>query len=495
MESVEGALAASMSGDMLGDPYESMQSMNIGVLIGGCFCLFLSCTLASAGGIGGGGLNVPILLVILGFKYQQCTILSLCTVLGNYMSQIYLNWDRSHPLMPSRPLIYFEIIIVLVPAQLGGNNIGVIVGEIFPDSILLILAMVTVIYALVKTIKKARKLYKKETLAIANYGDDSLKRPLAIQEQNLIIDSVFDDDEDGIDKADNPLLGSGALEAGTTGSGVGGSGDDTLRLDKYLSSTNLNAVAQQPHRNGHGNGVNMSMGHSSGVRLFDYSRDSFSSIIPRIVRDYYIIAGLFAVWVTYAATYVTMQVVAKPCSNEFYVLLTVSFIPLVVTVYFGLNYVRSNQIEDAHMVIEGDVDFSKLSFLPPIMAFVIGILCSLLGIGGGELMGPLLLSLGVLPLVSSATTSFMSFMSSSSNILHYAIQGKIDYKWALLCYFIGLLGGITGRSTALYLVARYKRGSITAFALAGILGVSILLLIYDIASSDFKLSLHNFCRT
>lgn len=462
-----------------------MESVNVGVVIGGCLALYLSCAFASAGGIGGGGLNVPILLVILGFKYKQATVLSLCTVLGNYLSQIFVNWDRSHPLLPSRPLIYFEIIIVLVPAQLGGNNIGVIVAEIFPDSLLLLVAMIVVIYAQIKTTRKAIKLYKKESLALAGAVDGSMKRPLLLAAGGpglLIDDGIVEDDEE----IDNPLLitvGNGSnhsCSALTTGEY-----EEPLRLDKYLTRTNLPTASAASPRPG--------MTGSSGIRLFDYSRDSFSSLAQTIVRDYYIIAGLVAVWVAYAGCYVTMQVVAKLCSVEFYVLLSGSFIPLLIAVYVGLNYIRANQIEDPHLVLEGDVDFSKLSFLPPILAFIIGILCSLLGIGGGELMGPLLLSMGVLPLVSSATTSFMSFMSSSSNILHYAIQGKIDYKWAVLCFAIGLLGGVSGRSFALYLVAKYKRASITAIALSAILAVSILLLVYDIASTKFEVELHDFC--
>lgn len=48
----------------------------------------------------------------------------------------------------------------------------------------------------------------------------------------------------------------------------------------------------------------------------------------------------------------------------------------------------------------GDISFKEVGAAPPMLAFAIGILCSLLGIGGGELMGPLLLHLKVLPQVT-----------------------------------------------------------------------------------------------
>ncbi len=87
--------------------------------IGGCFALYFSCCLASSGGLGGGGLNVPILLVIFGFDYKTAVVLSLCTVLGNYISQVSLNYKKAHPQLSSRPLIDFNAVLVFVPAQLG----------------------------------------------------------------------------------------------------------------------------------------------------------------------------------------------------------------------------------------------------------------------------------------------------------------------------------------------------------------------------------------
>ncbi len=108
-------------------------------------------------------------------------------------------------------------------------------------------------------------------------------------------------------------------------------------------------------------------------------------------------------------------------------------------------------------------------------------------------MGPLLLSLQILPQVTSATTSTMSLLSSASNILHYGIQGDIPIEWGVATFVIGILGGLTGRNLALFLVQRYHRASITIFALDGVLCISILLLIYDIVVVEDDFSLHNFC--
>jgi uncharacterized membrane protein YfcA len=132
---------------------------------------------------------------------------------------------------------------------------------------------------------------------------------------------------------------------------------------------------------------------------------------------------------------------------------------------------------------------------PPLLAFGIGILSSLLGIGGGELMGPLLLSLNVLPQVSAASTSMMSLLNSSSNIVHYAIIGEIDIEWFFITFFIGVVGGITGRMWALYMTKTFGRISVMVFCLATVLFISFWLLVFHLATENPNFSIFTqYCK-
>lgn len=94
--------------------------------------------MAAAGGIGGGALNVPILLSVVGCSYKEAVVLSLCAVAGNTLSQVIVNLKKSHPLDKTRPIIYFDAGLILIPAQLGGNNIGVILAAILPTTALIV---------------------------------------------------------------------------------------------------------------------------------------------------------------------------------------------------------------------------------------------------------------------------------------------------------------------------------------------------------------------
>ena len=54
-----------------------------------------------------------------------------------------------------------------------------------------------------------------------------------------------------------------------------------------------------------------------------------------------------------------------------------------------------NQAKHPEIVLIGDLDFGSAGifeiYLVPIILFIIGVLCSLLGIGGGEMIGPMVL--------------------------------------------------------------------------------------------------------
>ena len=74
---------------------------------------------------------MPILLVVMGFDYDAAVALSLCTVFGNYGMQFLINRNKPHPTVPRRTMIYWEAVLIMMPAQLGGSSLGVVRRIIF----------------------------------------------------------------------------------------------------------------------------------------------------------------------------------------------------------------------------------------------------------------------------------------------------------------------------------------------------------------------------
>lgn len=52
-----------------------------------------------------------------------------------------VNWNKRHPKNKSRPLIYWDVILLMGPAQLGGSSLGVIIAKILPASIMEIIGL------------------------------------------------------------------------------------------------------------------------------------------------------------------------------------------------------------------------------------------------------------------------------------------------------------------------------------------------------------------
>lgn len=404
--------------------------MSLARQIAGFIALYCSCSISSAGGIGGGGLNVPIFLVIFRYSYNEAVILSLCTVLGNYVSQVFLNWSKRHPADQRRPLIYWDAVLILLPAQLGGGSIGVIIAKTFPEGLLILVSMVVLSFAGLKSFQKGRKFWLQETLQ--QQGQSSLFSPLAAQEVPQHPDSeaavAVEEEEEETNKAD----------------------DDQHQV----------AVGGPP-----------------------------------LDLPWLTLRALAIIWLVYACLYTILAIALKLCSPGYWALLSTSYLLLLAAVLWGLGHVAAKQQSHEVCVLEGDLVLGK-SCAPgaPVAAFLIGIMCTTLGIGGGELMGPLLLSLKVLPQVVSATTSTMSFINTSSNLVHYALLGEIGVASFFTFFAIGSVGGISGRLFYLHVSQHYGRPSITVFMLISVLIMSFWLLVYHLATEPVQYSsLSQYC--
>jgi len=78
----------------------------------------------------------------------------------------------------------------------------------------------------------------------------------------------------------------------------------------------------------------------------------------------------------------------------------------------------------------------------------VGFLSGLFGVGGGFLLTPLLIMIGIPPTIAAASDSNQIVAASSSGTYAHARAGSVDFKMGLLL----LLGGIAGGSVGVYLI-------------------------------------------
>lgn len=78
----------------------------------GLACLGLM--IAAAGGIGGGGILVPLYILVLGFDPKHAIPLSNITIFGGAITNTVLNLSKRHP-DADRPLVDWDLILVMEP--------------------------------------------------------------------------------------------------------------------------------------------------------------------------------------------------------------------------------------------------------------------------------------------------------------------------------------------------------------------------------------------
>mmetsp|Transcript_9654 Transcript_9654/g.24692 ORF Transcript_9654/g.24692 Transcript_9654/m.24692 type:complete len:408 (-) Transcript_9654:274-1497(-) len=404
-------------------------------------------SLAASAGIGGGGLNVPVLMIIFNFTPKEATVLSNTAVFGNTMSQLIINLRRPQPHDPTKPLVDFVAVLMLTPAQLGGGNIGVILETILPATLLVLLSILVLAMASVKTFYKGCHMYQKEEqenrTTSVSFTEPAGSRLTA----ELLIPH-----DDGASRLAGPTAASSNPQAGYHER----ESHDSHELEAFKETR----IAAEP---------------------------------AKIRYPWQIIAVLAAFWISYAFDYVLQNETFysfEKCSAVYWIQI-IALVPLIVlATVWNVRKIQAGHLEegdgdglnlsderttgnqsslasmrlgqnqsiqsaaDSHTMPakfaardESGVDWVKIAGWVPFAACAVGILSALLGLGGGELMGPLLLGIGMEAQRSSATTSTTSMLSASSNFVHYLVNGYIAPDAGFHCYMFlcGICGGTIGR--------------------------------------------------
>jgi uncharacterized membrane protein YfcA len=164
------------------------------------------------------------------------------------------------------------------------------------------------------------------------------------------------------------------------------------------------------------------------------------------------------------------------CSSSYWVMY---FIYLPIAIWITLIY--SNKVLSQYKYRksinyayhESDVKWTTEIILKyPIYSFFGGMMAGLLGIGGGLIFGPLLLDLGLNPIVSTATSNFLVLFTSSSTSLQFILQGTMNFHYGFVCTICSTLGSYLGTIAIQRLINKTGRASILIFSMALVEAIS-----------------------
>ena len=145
-----------------------------------------------------------------------------------------------------------------------------------------------------------------------------------------------------------------------------------------------------------------------------------------------------------------------------------------VPVLVGVTYLAGNYLLAKHRLKvrthfafhEGDVKWTERRVrLCPIAVIAAGVLAGLLGVGGAMVTGPLMLEMGMMPRVSTVTSSFLIIFTTGVAAIAYMSLGTLRMDYASWFALMGGMGAAVGLKIIAHLVKKYKRQSMVIWSL------------------------------
>ena len=117
----------------------------------GFACATVGLMIAAGGGVGGGGILVPIYILVFGFSPKHAIPLSNVTVFGGAIANTIYTSDKRHPLA-DRPLVDWDLILVMEPLTIAGTLVGAFLNKVLDEQLFVALLVILLGYTACVTI-------------------------------------------------------------------------------------------------------------------------------------------------------------------------------------------------------------------------------------------------------------------------------------------------------------------------------------------------------
>jgi len=359
---------------------------------GEVICTILICLtaiLSAAAGMGGGGVYVPLLLLVLGLSTKEAVPLSQAMIVGGATVNVFMFCGQRHPNYPRRPKIDYDVIMMMNPGLAGGVTLGVMAHLISPQWLIVFVLLVTLVISLHKTLTKGLQQWKKESKMLENPACQVTPRP---------------------------------------------SGSD---------------------------------GEKVNLKLVDFP--AFMQLAEGNMTPLVLIAGC---WL---GTFMLNLMKAPQCSTVYWLQLLGMLAIFGAFTFAGAKVITGRPVGSEKA--DGLLAWTPRNlWLYPLLSAVAGFLGGFLGIGGGIIMAPLLLELGMIPEANQATTAMFVFLSSSLATIQFVVLGKAMPQFVFWFTTWVLMSTLVGQILTDFILRRWRRSSLIVLSIAGIIFGSLIMM-------------------
>jgi len=154
----------------------------------------LAVALCSGGGIGGGGILVPLYILLDGLDEHHAIPLSKVVIFGAAFTDFWLYRGLRHPLQKWRSLIDYDLAVLMEPLILFGTVVGVLLNIVLPTLVIGVLLIVLLTYTAYRMFAKAKQIRDKEKIISASRKSRA-SQIQAVNQQPLLSAAHQDSDE------------------------------------------------------------------------------------------------------------------------------------------------------------------------------------------------------------------------------------------------------------------------------------------------------------
>jgi len=398
----------------------------------------LGLIIAASGGIGGGGILVPLFMLVLGFRPKHAIALSNFTILGGSIANTVLNVRKRHPQL-DRPLIDWDLILIMEPLTIFGAVFGSLMSKVLPNVVLTVSLVIILAFMGHRTLKKGLKMWSDESkrcvpstlqdsvemLATSPCATESGSNPSPATCSAIMSPVPVKADED---EHDGPESSYQELQSDVEG---GATGADDAGLRCKIGSLIICFVGPCVLT------VLRGGGNFPSPLGFDCGSTGFWAL-------YF---GSLPWVLAFAAAFRWLLV------GEF-----------------------KKKVRRGHNFIAGEVQWdSRNTIKYPIYCAVSGLLAGLFGVGGGIVKGPLMLEMGIMPSVASASAAAMILFTSAAASTSFVVFGLLHASYGALFFLLGFVCTAVGQCVVGALVEKHNRQSPIVLSIGSVIMLSSLL--------------------
>uniref|UniRef100_A0A7S4PTR2 Membrane transporter protein n=1 Tax=Alexandrium monilatum TaxID=311494 RepID=A0A7S4PTR2_9DINO len=398
----------------------------------------LGLIIAASGGIGGGGILVPLFMLLLKFRPKHAIALSNFTILGGAIANTVVNARKRHPHL-DRTLIDWDLILIMEPLTIFGAVFGSLLSKVLPNAVLTAMLVVILAFMGQRTLKKGLKMWREESGCSARVITTN-------------IEMKAPDGESDSGNGHAPLAADDEADSGTA--------DHYLELGAESDSEAAKppAAASQAQR-------------AVGFKITALTCCFVGTCALTILKG----GGHFR------------SPLGFECGSRGFWVLYFGALPWVLgfAIYFRSLLVSEFQqkVRTGHVFVAGEVQWDSANTLRyPALCAISGLLAGLFGVGGGIVKGPLMLEMGIMPAVASASAAAMILFTSAAASISFVAFGLLHAVYGAMFFVLGIACTALGQYSVGQWVKRHERQSPIVLSIGLVIILSSVLVGVDMVA-------------